>query len=87
VHGIVVSRPDNDTQIINADEVLKMVDALDGLKQKALAQAKEGEIERVNFYRYRPWAQSKLLLTEFTVSKGIANTVRVTYDSTGRLVK
>ena len=82
-----VSRPDDETQMINVDEVLKMVDALNDLKQKALAQATEGEIERVNFYRYRPWAQSKLLLTEFTVSKGIANTVTVTYDSTGRLVK
>ncbi|PZR75271.1 MAG: hypothetical protein DLM73_05800 [Chthoniobacterales bacterium] len=82
-----VSRPDNDTQMINVEEVLKMVDALNDLKQKALAQATEGEIERVNFYRYRPRAQSKLLLIEFTVSKGIANTVGVTYDSTGRLVR
>ena len=82
-----VSRPDNDEQMINVDEVLKMVDALDDLKQKALVRATEGEIERVNFYRYRPWAQSKLLLIEFTVSKGIGNTIGVTYDSTGRLVK
>jgi hypothetical protein len=82
---IGVSRPDTDEQMINADEVLKMVDALDGLKQKALAQVGEpdAEIERVNFYRYRPLAPSKLLLIEFTT----ASNRRVTYDSTGHLVR
>ena len=80
-----VSRPDNDAQMINADEVLKMVDALDDLKKKALAQVGEqdAEIERVNFYRYRPLASSRLLLIEFTIS----NNRRVIYDSTGRLVQ
>jgi hypothetical protein len=80
-----VTRPDNDAQMINADEVSKVVDALEGLKQKALAQVGEqnAEIEYVSFYRYRPLAASKLLLIEFAM----ANNRSVIYDSTGRLVK
>lgn len=80
-----VTRPDNDAQMINADEVSKVVDALEGLKQKALAQVGEqnAEIECVSFYRYRPLAPSKLLLVEFTMTGNRS----VTYDSTGHLVR
>jgi len=80
-----VSHPDNDAKMINADEVLKMVDMLDELKKKAVAQVgkADAEVEEVNFYRYRPRGSSKLLLVEFTMS----NNRSVTYDSTGRLVR
>ena len=46
--------------MINADEVLKVVDALDDLKKKALAQVGEqdAEIERVNFTDIGRWLRA-----------------------------
>ena len=79
-----------DATKINADEVVKMSEALPELMKKAVALLGPTEtgVDRVEFYRYGVLASSKQLLVEINIADGPpTNNGRVIYDSTGRVVR
>lgn len=93
--GMEIFSPDyprdrDDGTKINADEVVKMAEALPDLMKKAVALLGPTDtgVDRIAFYRKGALVSSEQLLVEINISNGPpTNSGKVIYDSTGRVVR